>query len=338
LPGVAGTAHDEVRHDEVVPADALDQLYRATPEQFMALRTRLAAEAKQRGDAAEAKRIAAARKPTTAAWVVNQLADDDTRARLSDLGGRLRDAHAAVDPQRIRELSVEQRRLVDELARTAFERADLRDPAAALRDDVTGTLQAAIADPDVTAQLGRLAKAERWSGFGGFGGATPVLTVVPGGRSAPRAGARAGSKAKGEAKPDGNGEADTRAKGGRRSTSSPPAAAPRAAARETVAAQKAAAVREAETELATASATVTAAEQAKAAADDEVTDRQAELAAARMRHREAQKRLHEAEQRLAEAEAAFADAKAAGREAAELLTAARQRQKLSRSALAKARR
>jgi hypothetical protein len=44
-------------------------------------------------------------------------------------------------------------------------------PSAALRDDVADTLQAAIADPNVTARLGRLTKAERWSGFAEFGDA-----------------------------------------------------------------------------------------------------------------------------------------------------------------------
>ena len=38
-----------------------------------------------------------------------------------------------------------------------------------MRDDVTGTLQAAVADPDVAARLGHLSKAEQWSGFGEFG-------------------------------------------------------------------------------------------------------------------------------------------------------------------------
>ena len=50
----------------------------------------------------------------------------------------------------------------------------MQNPTAALRDDVTDTLQAAIADPDVAARLGRLEKAERWSGFGDFGESSVV--------------------------------------------------------------------------------------------------------------------------------------------------------------------
>jgi hypothetical protein len=159
-------------------ADELDELYEVRQDEFTALRTKLAAAAKQRGDTDTAKQISAARKPTTAAWVVNRLAlrDRDIRTRLASLGGRLKDAHSAMDGDRIRALSAEQRRLVDDVARAAFEEAELADPSAALRDDVTGTLQAAIADPDVASRLGRLTKAEQWSGFGEFGDTTMVFT------------------------------------------------------------------------------------------------------------------------------------------------------------------
>jgi hypothetical protein len=159
-------------------ADELDELYEVKPEEFTALRTKLAAAAKKTGDADTAKQISAARRPTTAAWVVNRLAlrDQDVRARLAGLGERLRDAHTSMNGERIRELSAEQRRLVDDVARAAFEEAELAAPTAALRDDVTGTLQAAIADPDVASRLGRLTKAERWSGFGEFGDTAMVFT------------------------------------------------------------------------------------------------------------------------------------------------------------------
>lgn len=157
-------------------ADELDELYGVRPEDFMALRTKLVAAAKKRGDAGAAKRIAAARRPTTAAWVVNALVHGDRHARdrLRDLGERLRAAHGAMDGNQIRELSSEQRRLVDELARAGFVAAGLSAASAALRDDVVGTLQAAIADPDVADRLGTMSKAERWSGFGDFGSVSAV--------------------------------------------------------------------------------------------------------------------------------------------------------------------
>jgi hypothetical protein len=160
--------------------DELDELYSVKPDGFTALRRQLADAARQRGDAAAAKRISAARKPTTAAWIVNLLAvqSKDVRPRLGELGDRLRNAHAAMDGERIRKLSAEQRHTVDELVRAGLRDADVKNPSAAIREDVAGTLHAAIADRDVADRLGRLTKAERWSGFGGFGAASPVATAA----------------------------------------------------------------------------------------------------------------------------------------------------------------
>ena len=144
--------------------DDVDRLYGVRPEEFTALRKELAAAARKRGDSDGAKLIAGARRPTTAAWVVNLLvrADATARRRLAELSEALRAAHAAMDGVRIRELSTAQRRLVDELVRVGFAAADITGPSAALHDDVVGTVQAAIADPDVAARLCRLAKAEQW--------------------------------------------------------------------------------------------------------------------------------------------------------------------------------
>ena len=44
-------------------ADELDELYEVKQDEFTALRTKLAAAAKQRGDADTARQISAARKP-----------------------------------------------------------------------------------------------------------------------------------------------------------------------------------------------------------------------------------------------------------------------------------
>ncbi|SOX54312.1 hypothetical protein MAAFP003_2988 [Mycobacterium ahvazicum] len=150
--------------------DELDALYSVRPSGFTAQRTELSAAARRRGDEAAAKRISASRKPTTAAWVVNQLAirDKDVARRIADLGDRLRSAHAAMDGHRIRELSGEQHRLIQGLVRSAFDQAGV-SASAAVREDVTSTLQAAIADPEVRARLGRLDRPEQWSGFGAYG-------------------------------------------------------------------------------------------------------------------------------------------------------------------------
>lgn len=160
--------------------DELDSLYAAPPEAFTKQRTELVKAARQRGDTAAAKRISAARRPTTAAWLVNRLAieNQQARKRLADLGEDLREAHAAMDGDRIRELSARQHQLIKELTRAAFDAAAIKNPSGTQRDDVAGTLQAAIADAEVRERLGRLAKAERWSGFGEFGDVAPVSTTA----------------------------------------------------------------------------------------------------------------------------------------------------------------
>ena len=155
--------------------EELDRLYEVPPKEFTAERATLAAAARGRGDDAAAKRISATNKPTTAAWIINRLAlrHADTRQRLADLGKRLRAAHESMDGGRIRELSGEQHKLIDELTRKALQAADLTRPSATVREDLTSTLQAAIADPRISERLGRLTRPERWSGFGAFGDAAP---------------------------------------------------------------------------------------------------------------------------------------------------------------------
>ncbi len=248
--------------------DELDSLYWVEPDAFTAQRTRLAKAAKERGDAAAAKRISAARKPTTAAWIVNRLAlrRTDTKRRLSDLGDRLRAAHAAMDGEQIRDLSAEQHKLIDELTRAAFDAAEVKKPSATLRDDLTGTLQAAIADPEVTARLGRLAQPERWSGFGALGDASPVSKPT---RETPT--------------------------------------------RETATHEQ----------LEKLKAAVAAAERAKAEADDELSGRQAERAAARRRRDEARATLRKAEREADKAEDNYEKAMRASRAAADSVTEAK---------------
>lgn len=154
----------------------LDTLYGVRPEEFTALRKDLAAAARKRGDSEAAKVIAAARRPTVAAWVVNHFIRCDPAAqhRMAELGDALRTAHAEMNGAQIRELSSVHRRLVHELVDGAFASADIAVASAALRDDVTATLQAAIADAEVAGRLGRLARAEQWSGFGDFGASESV--------------------------------------------------------------------------------------------------------------------------------------------------------------------
>src|SRR5271165_3882873 len=160
-------------------ADAVAELYEADPDQFTGRRAELAAAARDAGEPAVAKQITALRKPTRSAWVVNRLvrSDPQVRSRLDALAADLQAAAGSADGGRIRELTAARSRLVDELTRQALQVSELPAPPAALREEVTATLDAAIADPEVAANLGTLVRAAHWSGFG--------LDSFPEGTSAP---------------------------------------------------------------------------------------------------------------------------------------------------------
>jgi hypothetical protein len=148
-------------------AAAAAELYEADPDEFTQRRQDLAAQAREAGQPAVAKQIAGLRKPTRSAWVVNRLvrADPQVTSRLAALAAELRDG-PSMDGTRIRELTAARGQLVDELTRQALQVSDLPAPPAALREEVTATLDAAIADPGVAANLGTLVRAAHWAGFG----------------------------------------------------------------------------------------------------------------------------------------------------------------------------
>ncbi len=164
-------------------ADAVAELYEADPDGFTGRRAELAAAARDAGEPATAKQITALRKPTRSAWVVNRLvrSDPEVTSRLDALAADLRAAAGSADGGRIRELTAARSRLVDELTRSALRVSGLPAPPAALREEVTATLDAAIADPEVAASLGTLVRAAQWSGFGldSFPGGTPAPAPVP---------------------------------------------------------------------------------------------------------------------------------------------------------------
>lgn len=177
-----GDEHAETGGDATVAAAAdrvaaaVAELYGGEPEAFTERRKALAASAKSAGDRDAATAIAALRKPTRAAWVVNRLAraEPDAPARLAALAAALLAAERAKDGPRLRELSAERGALIDALTAEALAAAGIPDPPSGLRDEIVATLTAAFADPETAAEFaaGTLTKAAHWSGFGfGFGAA-----------------------------------------------------------------------------------------------------------------------------------------------------------------------
>ncbi|MGD0926518.1 MAG: hypothetical protein ABR926_15125 [Streptosporangiaceae bacterium] len=160
--------------------EATAELYGLDPEVFTERRAALAAQARAAGDRPAAKAIAGLRKPTRPAWMINQLvrADPGVGTRLTALGDELRAAASALDGARIRELSQARRRLIDTLIRQALQQAGERSPSAALREDLTATFGAALADPQVAGELaaGTLLRGVHRADFST---GIPGLTLVP---------------------------------------------------------------------------------------------------------------------------------------------------------------
>ena len=174
-------------------AQAAAELYAADIGEFTARRAELVSRARAGGDQETARQIARLRKPTRAAALVNQLvrADPGVPGRLAELGRDLRAAAAALDGARIRELSQARRRLVDDLVRAALERPGQQAPGAGVREELTVTFGAAVADPEVARQLaaGTLVRAVQPGGLDGLelelepgagAGAEPAAAPGPG--------------------------------------------------------------------------------------------------------------------------------------------------------------
>lgn len=161
-------------------AEATAELYGSDPEGFTERRAALAARARAAGDRPAARDIAGLRKPTRPAWMINQLvrADPGVADRLAGLGDELRAAAAALDGARIRELSQARRRLIDTLIRQALQQAGEPSPPAGLREDLTATFGAALADPQVARDVaaGTLLRAVHRADFSA---GMPGLTLVP---------------------------------------------------------------------------------------------------------------------------------------------------------------
>lgn len=148
--------------DRVDIETALTSLYAASRDEFIPARDELVKQARAEGDRELAKQIAAARKPTVAAWLLNQVSREypDDLDALGELSEQLRGAHQALAADKLRALSHQR----NELLRTLDDRAlriarratmNVTAPVAeALREAFT----AALLDPAVLATLrvGRL--------------------------------------------------------------------------------------------------------------------------------------------------------------------------------------
>ncbi len=168
----------------VVVADVADELYALTPSEFTAARDERARQVRAAGQRDEAAAIKKLARPTASAWLVNQLARAalDQMTRLYELGEALQEAQRTLAGDRLRELSVERRRIVHDLLPTATELAGRsgQPASAAVLGEVRATLEAALADAGArdAVRSGRLTKALAYAGLGEVD-LTAALALAP---------------------------------------------------------------------------------------------------------------------------------------------------------------
>ena len=162
--------------------DALDRLYGLPLDEFTAGRNELAKELRSRGEREAADEVRRLRKPSRAAWALNQVARGDPKAvrRLLDAGGALRGAQEAVMSGKggaddLRDAAEDERAAAEPLLAQAGRVLGKggRGPSAQLLERVRETLHAAAGDEDVARRLqsGRLVEDHRAIGLGAHAGA-----------------------------------------------------------------------------------------------------------------------------------------------------------------------
>jgi hypothetical protein len=142
---------------------AADELYAGTREDFTPRRKELAKQAKASGDAKLAAAIEKLAKPTTSAWLANQLARDPSSdvEDIASLGDALREAHANLAGAELRALSQQRTKLVATLVRQAAKRGGTPLTESVIRE-LEDIFTSAIADQEIARVLlaGRLTSAK----------------------------------------------------------------------------------------------------------------------------------------------------------------------------------
>ena len=151
---------------------AVGELYGLHPDEFLGARRTLAAQAKADKDTGLAKAIDSIRKPTAAAWAINQLvrARPADIARLVELAAGLHDAQEKMDGSALKTLGRERTKLVDELVRSTSEVATEAGGALSVpvANQVRETFVAALATTAAADAVGsgQLTRALSYAGFG----------------------------------------------------------------------------------------------------------------------------------------------------------------------------
>lgn len=166
--------------------ERIADLYGLAPEDFVDARNALAKELRAQGERDAATEVSRLRRPTVAAWALNQVArrHPDAVAEIGEVGDELRRAQrralSGVGADELRQAGARRRKVVERVASRADDalRDAGRTVTATVHQQVTETLEAATASEEVADALLR-GQLERElspdTGFGDIG----ALTLVP---------------------------------------------------------------------------------------------------------------------------------------------------------------
>jgi len=181
----------------VTLAEVADELYGLPPGEFIATRDERARQAKSAGQREDSAAIRKLARPTTSAWLVNQLTRGaaDQLGRLFEVAEALQQAQRTLAGDRLRELSGQRRQVVSDLLPVAARIAEEAGQVAsgAVLEEVRATLEAALADQDArdAVRAGRLTKALAYAGLGEVALTAALAQVAPvPGKGAPARGGR----------------------------------------------------------------------------------------------------------------------------------------------------
>jgi hypothetical protein len=163
---------------------AIDELFSREPSEFIAARDALVKELREAGDKEGAAEVKALRRPTVAAWAINQLAqsDPDGIEELVEAGEALRTASLGrTGAKELREAVARRREVVKRLTEATKR---ILPPSSATETNLSAiaqTLEAASVDEQAAEELrrGRLSKElalpAAFPGFGAEEAAAPPL-------------------------------------------------------------------------------------------------------------------------------------------------------------------
>jgi hypothetical protein len=156
--------------------DLISYLYRGPPQEFTKRRDELASRLKQEGRTEDSNQVRSCKRPTVAAWAVDQLTHEST-SRIKELARIVTALSKETSPAKVRQLVDARHGLIATLSADAQRilQEHGTPPSPQVESQITQTLVSATSSEDIEQLLrGTLAKPLSGSGFAGISGVAPA--------------------------------------------------------------------------------------------------------------------------------------------------------------------